>query len=151
MAPSDLVQDTFLQALEQFHTFQGDSMEELCAWLTMILTHTTLNQLRQSGRKDRRTGREVALSALTSESSLHHVAPAAAQVAADLEQTRSVQKAFGWLSGEHRQVVELQLDGCSWEEIGRLTNRSADAARHLYSRAVHELKKALLGLGCDSD
>src|SRR5437879_3040902 len=37
--PSDLVQETFLQACSHFHQFRGSTEKELLAWLRRILVH----------------------------------------------------------------------------------------------------------------
>ena len=48
------------------------------------------------------------------------------------------------LSDEHRQVLRLRnWDGLSFAEIGGRLNRSEDAARKLWSRAVEKLQAKL--------
>jgi RNA polymerase sigma-70 factor (ECF subfamily) len=43
---SDLVQDTFVEAQQDFSRFQGSSEPELLAWLTKILTNRLANNVR---------------------------------------------------------------------------------------------------------
>src|SRR5437867_7955369 len=60
--PSDLVQDTFLQASRHFDDFCGESEQELLAWLRTILRRCLLRVVqRQVMARKRTILREVAL------------------------------------------------------------------------------------------
>ena len=51
-------------------------------------------------------------------------------------------RALDRLPEEYRRVVVLRFEeGRSFEEIGRLTDRSADAARKVWSRAMERLRQ----------
>ena len=54
--PSDLVQQTFLQALQALDRFQQRSDAELAAWLRQILAHNLTNAARNLGRAKRDVG-----------------------------------------------------------------------------------------------
>jgi RNA polymerase sigma-70 factor (ECF subfamily) len=63
------------------------------------------------------------------------------------EQAMALQRALLRLSEEHRQAITLRyLEGRSFEEIGRLLERSPDAARKLWSRAMERLRQEWDGL-----
>src|SRR5262245_15961445 len=47
VAPSDLVQETFVRAQRGFVQFHGQSEVEIMAWLRRILARTLANQLRR--------------------------------------------------------------------------------------------------------
>src|SRR5262249_40058726 len=65
--PSDLVQETFLKAQQHFDRFQGETEEELLAWLRRILFNNLLNSVRHySGTDKRRIDREVELASKNS-------------------------------------------------------------------------------------
>ena len=62
--PSDLVQETFLEAQCDFARFQGTTDEELKAWLRQVLLNNLANfirRYRQTGKRE--LGREVNLPA----------------------------------------------------------------------------------------
>jgi RNA polymerase sigma factor (sigma-70 family) len=62
------------------------------------------------------------------------------------EEIRRMETAMEMLSSDCRQVIYLrQWDGLAFEEIGRRMARSADAAKHLYQRALEELRGRLEG------
>src|SRR5205085_10055364 len=52
--PSDLVQETFLEAQRDFAQFQGDSGAELLAWLRQLLLHNLANFKRRYRATDKR-------------------------------------------------------------------------------------------------
>src|SRR5262245_29306217 len=62
LGASDLVQETFLEAQRIFPRFQGDSPDELRAWLRAILLNraaTNVRQFRQTEKRD--LGREIVI------------------------------------------------------------------------------------------
>src|SRR5262249_40289408 len=65
--PSDLVQETFLEAKRDFRQFQGGSEAELLAWLRRVLLNNVANftrRYRTSGKRS--VEREVTLDSQTS-------------------------------------------------------------------------------------
>jgi RNA polymerase sigma-70 factor, ECF subfamily len=145
---SDLVQATFLKAQRRFDAFHGDTAAELRAWLRQVLLNTLADfrrQYRATGK--RRVGREVHLAG-------DAAGPDGASLVADLlspsrqamhrEQAEAVQQALGRLPQEYRRVLLLRYDeGRSFEEIGPLMQRTANAARKLWLRAVERLQQEL--------
>src|SRR5207249_5037256 len=67
--PSDLVQQTLLQALQMLDRFQQRSDAELAAWLRQILAHKLANASRDLGRAKRDMARECSLEAALDQSS----------------------------------------------------------------------------------
>jgi RNA polymerase sigma-70 factor (ECF subfamily) len=146
---SDLVQETLLRAVRGFAGFQGDTEAELLAWLRRML----LNHLADFARLYRATGkrqvaREIGLAAGDSSG------PGGAELSADIsspssqavrhEQTDAVDKAMKRLPEEYRRVLLLRYqDERSFDEIGRLMDRTANAARKLWLRAVERLQHEL--------
>ena len=63
-------------------------------------------------------------------------------VAMEHEQAMALRRALERLPEEYRRVVVLRFEeGRSFEEIGRLTGRSPDAARKVWSRAMERLRQ----------
>ena len=60
------------------------------------------------------------------------------------ERRRAVEDCLGRLTEEYRLVVVWHhRDGLPIDEIGRRLNRSADAARRLWSRAIDRLHELM--------
>lgn len=142
---SDVVQETFLQAARDFPRFAGTTEEELRAWLRQILRHNARDAAKHfHGVQKRDVSREASLSVNGGESG-HELSLAAptrtpSSVLISLEQAVVIQAALGRLTDDHRRVIELRnFESRSFEEIGRILERSADAARKLWCRAIEKL------------
>ena len=59
--PSDIVQQSLLQAHSARNSFRGKTKNELMAWLKQILTRNLMNAARHYGREKRDVGRELSL------------------------------------------------------------------------------------------
>ena len=67
VSPSDLVQNTLLEAYHDFPSFQGRAEEDWLAWLRQILHHNLANEIRRHIRAAKRSiNREVPLSEVAS-------------------------------------------------------------------------------------
>jgi RNA polymerase sigma-70 factor, ECF subfamily len=146
---SDLVQETFLEAQRDFNQFQGDSAEELKAWLRQLLLHNLANFARSyRGTAKRDVHREVAADAAGSSrrgaGALKADIPSPSGFAVKYEQAQCLLRALEELPEDYRQVVLLRYqDQRPFEEIGRLMNRSGNAVRILWSRAVRRLRQKM--------
>ena len=67
--PSDIVQQTLLEAVRGWPTFRGATDAELTAWLRQILAHVLQHEMRRYGVPRRDLGRELSLEAAIAESS----------------------------------------------------------------------------------
>jgi RNA polymerase sigma-70 factor (ECF subfamily) len=139
---SDLVQQTFLEAQRDFDRFQGDSEDEWRAWLRQLLLHNLANFAR--GYRDtakRAIGREVALpegeTPPGGAAGLAGDVPSPSGMAMANEQSEAVRRALERLPETYRQVLLWRhQEGLHFVEIGRRLNRTANAARKLWARAV---------------
>jgi RNA polymerase sigma-70 factor (ECF subfamily) len=143
---SDLVQETFLEAQRDFARFQGTTEGELLAWLRQLL----FNNLGHFTRRYRAThmrdvAREVAVNSGDSSANppggLATDTPSPSSQAMEREQVLALQAALARLPADYCQVLTLRYqEGRSFEEIGQLMNRSPDAARKLWGRAMDRLR-----------
>jgi RNA polymerase sigma-70 factor (ECF subfamily) len=145
---SDLVQQTFLEAQRDFAHFQGDSDAELLAWLRHLLLHNLGKFRRRYRTRKRRAAREVALDAGDSSDhptrGIDTTAPSASGQAQAHEQVQALEQALGRLPEEYRQVITLRhKEYLSFQEIGCRMERSANAARTLWMRAIDRLRQEL--------
>jgi RNA polymerase sigma-70 factor (ECF subfamily) len=144
---SDLVQETFLEASRAFPRFHGQSAPELRAWLrALLLRHVAKHGRRFRTTLKRRVAAEVSLGTLPDgqEVPLGGATPTpSAGVAAD-EELRLLQQALERLPDDYRRVVHLRYqEGRTFEEIGPLMGRTANAVRLLWLRAVERVKQEL--------
>src|SRR5262245_15588337 len=136
--PSDLVQETFLEAQRDFQNFRGSTEAELQTWLRRILLHNLANFIRHYRQTSRRQiGREVFLAA-TDSTSQYDVALAAdtptpsRQVMAG-EEAQELQQALTRLPSDYRQVLLLRhQEDRSFEDIAHIMQRSSNSARLLW-------------------
>jgi RNA polymerase sigma-70 factor (ECF subfamily) len=146
---SDLVQETFLEAQRDFGRFRGNSEVELLAWLRCLLLNNVSNfarHYRTTGK--RQVGREVPLkgsdSSRAGEVGFVANTPSPSMEAMAHEKAEAVARALERLPADYRQVITLRnQERREFEEIGRLMDRSADAARRLWSRAIERLQHEL--------
>jgi RNA polymerase sigma-70 factor (ECF subfamily) len=153
-APSDLVQETFLQAASAFPQFRGTSEEELRAWLRQILMNNLRDTVRfySAQRRDRsmevKPAGEADESAATLEPSSPHPSPSEACCA--IEDQAVLRSALARLSEAERIVIELRsMRGLSFAEMAGQLNKTPEAARKQWARAVDRLTRELSRGGSD--
>ena len=146
---SDLVQETFLEAQRDFGGFHGDSVEELRAWLRRLLLNNVANFTRQyRERAKREVGREIPLEVGGSSHergaglAADSLSPSGQAVAH--EQAEALARAMERLPPDYRQVLALRHEEqLTFAQIGEQMQRTANAARMLWLRAVERLQKEM--------
>ena len=140
VAPSDVVQKTFLEACRDFQQFRGGSEAEILGWLKGILQHNLANVRREYRQASmRQINREQPLNPDADEHAVDKLTPGTAL--ASEEQKQMVVQAINQLPELYRNVLLMrQQEDCSFPEIGERLGRSADSARKLWCRAVEQLK-----------
>jgi len=149
---SDLVQQTFLEAQRDFARFHGTDEGEWLAWLRRLLLNNLANFVRDYRETTKRqVAREVRLPD-TDSSRPGDLAPVGSEPtpskqAMAHEHAAAVLHALDQLPPDHRQVVLLRYqDEKSFDEIGEIMGRSANAVRKLWLRALERLKQDLIEL-----
>jgi RNA polymerase sigma-70 factor (ECF subfamily) len=144
---SDLVQETFLKAHRHFGRFHGDTEAELLAWLRRMLLNNLIDFRRLYWETAKRqANKEIPLAAGGSsceqapEPAGSELSPS--RVAMKGEQAQAIAQALERLPEDYRQVlIWRQQEDLTFEVIGQRLNRSADAARKLWARAVERLQQ----------
>jgi len=146
---SDLVQETFLEAQQDFEQFRGTTGAEVLAWLRRILLHNVSNfRRRYTGSEMRQIGREVSLDGPGSQGEIKP-SPALdtsspSSHAAANEESVALDRALQRLPADYREVLILRHEqSLSFAEVGQLMDRSAEAARKLWARAIARLRLEL--------
>lgn len=146
--PSDLVQQTMLQAIDARSQFKGESDRAKAGWLKAILQNV-VNGLLRRYRSDRRN---VTLEQ-TLDRSLHSgrgieledtVASPSYGVRMDEERIK-IQETLDLLSEEQRRAIAMRYwQDMSLEQIAQAMNKSPDAVASLLYRGMKILRAKLV-------
>jgi RNA polymerase sigma-70 factor (ECF subfamily) len=152
--PSDIVQQTLLQAYQAREQFRGRTGAEQAGWLRQILARTLSRAVRDLGRAKRDVGRERSLEAGIEDSSARLEAWLAtdqsspSQKAERNEQLLQLADALDQLPADQREAVVLRhLQGQSLEELARRLGRSKAAVAGLLHRGFKRLRELLAERG----
>jgi RNA polymerase sigma-70 factor (ECF subfamily) len=145
---SDLVQSACLDIHQRFADFRGESAEEWRAWLKQLVRHDVQDAQRryvQAAQRSIRRERDLAGSAgFGFDVSDGQLSPRASLIAG--EEAQALRDALQRLPDEYRTVLRLRnWDRLPFAEVGRQMDRSEEAARKLWSRAVVRLQAELEG------
>lgn len=151
--PSDLVQQSLLEAFRDFPRFTGTHEAELLGWLRQILAHNLYNEARRFHAQQRDAAREVSLeqvrAGLDNSSAmlgrcLAANTPTPSQVAARREAAVHLADVLAELPDDYQTVLVLRIfEGLPAEEVAQRMDRSAGAVRMLQLRALTALKALL--------
>src|SRR5438309_5965505 len=148
--PSDIVQQTLLQAHEARDQFRGQSAGEQAAWLRQILARVLANAVRDLGRAKLDAGRERSLEAALEQSSARLEAWLAAEQSSPSESVERNEQllrlagALAQLPEDQRQAVALHhLQGWSLADVARHLGRSEGAVAGLLHRGFKSLRALL--------
>lgn len=146
--PSDLVQETFMEAFRDFRQFHGTDEVELLAWLRRLLLNNLANFSRAYRETDKRDlSRERSASPVVGGSLVNGLAsdePSAATQAIQREEGESLRDCLARLPEEYRQVLDLRFqERLTFEEIGKRLGRTGNAVRKLWGRAVERLQREM--------
>ncbi|HMP58753.1 MAG TPA: sigma-70 family RNA polymerase sigma factor [Gemmatales bacterium] len=147
---SDVVQQTFLEAQQDFSRFHGTSAAELRAWLRRLLLNNLANFRRgYTGTAKRALGREIALDARTPDDTPPHdwlegdIPTPSRQLMAD-ERQQALYAALAQLPEDYREVLLLRYQHeMPFEEIAQRLGRTSNAVRKLWSRAIEKLQELM--------
>jgi RNA polymerase sigma-70 factor (ECF subfamily) len=148
--PSDLVQETYLEAHRDWGQFAGGSEGQLVAWLRQILVRNLADQVKYHQALGRDCQRQESLETLLERSALHleHALGAnvstPSAVAVRREQAVLVADAIARLPADYREVILLRhAEHLRFEEVAQRLNRSPGATRMLWVRALEKLHDEL--------
>ena len=148
--PSDLVQETLLNAHRHFHEFRGTTEPELATWLRQVLARNVVDLVRRYRGASRQLTREQSLEEVFGESSqrLGNLVAASGTSPSQSSQRRDagvvLAEALADLSADHREVIVLRsIEEADWNDVARQMNRSVGAVRMLWARALTQLRPAI--------
>jgi RNA polymerase sigma-70 factor (ECF subfamily) len=134
----DIMQQTLLKAFERINQFEGADRDTLMGWLATI----AWNEIRDQADYYRRLRRDAHLratwvSSFDPEERLLHTEVSRIGLRED---TRRLVAAMDRLTEAHREVLILRrFEELSFKQIGERLERSPEAARKLFARAMGAL------------
>ncbi len=154
VSPSDIVQDTMLAAHRDLGDFQGTTSAEFGSWLRTILARCLLRAIERNVTAEKRdVRREVSIEGLRTsiESSCagigaflvqqHQETPS--QIVSGEEESLRVANFVAKLPEDYQKVIALRNFGSMrFDEIAIQMNRSPQAVRLLWLRAINRLRTA---------
>ena len=147
MDPSDVVQQTLLQAHRALGDFRGSTDAEMAAWLRQILARNLAHAVRDFGRDKRNINRERSLEEAVNASSVRLEAWLAAeqsspsQKAQRNEQLLQLCEALDQLPESQREAVQLHYwQDCALAEIAEQMDRTPAAVAGLLKRGLRKLR-----------
>ncbi len=151
--PSDIVQQTLLEAVRAFPAFRGRTEAEFAAWLRQILARALAHEIRRyRGTRKRDLARELPLDRELTDTSrrlgdlLAASATSPAQKLVNRERHLLLAEILDRLPDDLREVLILRnLEGLSHEEVARRMGRSPGAVRMLWVRALARLREEAQG------
>jgi RNA polymerase sigma-70 factor (ECF subfamily) len=143
--PSDLVQDTLLDAYRDFLQFSGADEQAFTSWLRQIVSRNLIDFVRRYRSAARDVAREESADQVKFVARLCNLGDSVASSPSQSAQRRElgvlVADALSELSGAQREAIVLRtLQDLSWAEVGRRMGRSEEAVRKLWTRALVNLK-----------
>jgi RNA polymerase sigma-70 factor (ECF subfamily) len=154
--PSDLVQQTILEAHEKQKDFTGNSPNVYAAWLKGILLNNLLDANRALHRKKRDSNLKRSLEAALDESSsrlginLALDDPSPSALAAAAEQLNLLSDALAQLPPDQLEAVTLHhLRGLSLEAAAAQMGRTQPSVAGLLRRGLKRLGNLMSERGCD--
>lgn len=148
--PSDVVQQTLLEAHQAIESFRGDDTAAQAAWLRQILARNLANAVRDLTRARRDVRRERALqtdlddSASQLEGWLVSEQSSPSQQMEQHERALQVAEALAQLPENQREAVVLRhFQGMSVAQIAEQLDSTAAAAAGLLQRGLKNLRNAL--------
>ena len=142
---SDIVQQTLLQATEEFGSFRGDSVEQFRGWLRQILVNEARTLTRRFSARRRNTQLEFSLGTADSvdlprDPADPHLTPSSEAMAK--EQAAWVAECMEKLPSEMHQVIRMRnWEKLQFHEIGERMGISTSSAAKLWYRALVELQR----------
>jgi RNA polymerase sigma-70 factor (ECF subfamily) len=144
--PSDVVQQTLLEAYKDLGQLRGESREQMACWLRQILLRNLANAVRDYSRACRNVAREQSLDAADDSANglarwLAAEQSSPSQQAERHEQTLRLAAVLAELPEGQREVVVLRhCHGWSLADISRHIGKSAAAVAGLLHRGLQQIR-----------
>jgi len=131
--PEDMAQEILLAMHKAVDAFEGDSPRAFFGWMFTLAENRIRDTVKSLGRQKRQAAPRMAFS---------QTSPS--QAAVRTEELDRLRTAIEALPADYRRVIQLRrLEDRETREVAELMERSENAVRILYFRAVAELREKL--------
>jgi RNA polymerase sigma-70 factor (ECF subfamily) len=149
--PSDIVQETFLEAHRDFEVFRGTTEGELIAWLRAVLARNVANTIRHYQKTkqrdvnmERRIHQELGRSSQALDGAFVVARGTPSESLARRERAVLLADALESLPPDYREVPVLRhIQGLRLKEVAERMGRSVDSVKKLWARAVARIRHVL--------
>lgn len=142
---SDLVQQTFASALENFENFEGNNIAVFLAWIQVINKRKVRDAIREhagAGKRDQRRELPQGVDSQLFDPPATTSSPS--QRLMDKEQSLQLAISMQAVTDEQREALRLRhIEGYSLAEIAEEMNRSRSAVAGLLARGLQELRRIM--------
>ena len=137
----DILQETFVSAVQAFQQFELRTEASLINWLSKIAENEIRGQLDRLHTDKRNPDREVPLDTAVPDE--NHRSPS--EAAMQREDVRLVEECLSELPEHYREIIILRnYAGCTWKEVAEESGRpSENAARQMHVKALLELDRSI--------
>ncbi|MDX1927549.1 MAG: sigma-70 family RNA polymerase sigma factor [Pirellulaceae bacterium] len=150
--PSDVVQETMLEAYRDFHQFRGGHEREFLAWIRQILANNLARMVEVhllTDKRDLRRERRIEPLPNASGSRLENRdhwftdnGSSPSSILQKKEQLSAVLERIARLPSNYRDVLILRhIEDLPFDEVGARLGKSAGAVRMLWLRALEQLRE----------
>lgn len=154
LSPSDVVQETMLDAVRDFPNFRGATEREFLAWLRQMLIHNLHRCVElhvKAGKRNVRCevsvdqlSRSVDLTAAGFDGLVAAQTGSPSAAAAQRETAVMISNQLARLPEQYREVIVLRnLQGLSFEQVAEEMQRSPGAVRMLWLRAIDRFRELI--------
>jgi RNA polymerase sigma-70 factor, ECF subfamily len=154
VTPSDIVQDTMLAAHRDFGNFVGTSSAEFSNWLRTIMARALLKAIEHHLKAEKRdVRRELSLDQIQrnfasscnlAASLVSNRQPSPSHAAVADEEAKWLADLISRLPEDYQQVIALRnFGGLRFEEVASKMQRSTQAVRMLWLRAISRLRELI--------
>jgi len=143
LGASDVVQETLLEAKQGINDFCGATRAEFLGWVRRILKNNLRDARRHLQAEKRRVSREHRLDGegRAAVDAMADKTETPSALVSEREDELRLARAMDALTADHRLVIELRnWQLLSFAEIGERLERSEEAARKLWVRAIDRLR-----------
>ncbi len=152
--PSDVVQETLMEAFRDFHQFRGGLEREFLAWIRQILSNNLARMVELhllTDKRDMRRERPIE-QAVVGESKLERrdywltdEAKSPSSVLQKKEQLAAMLEKINKLPAHYRDVLLLRhIEELSFDDVAMRLGKSAGAVRMIWLRALEQLREVAL-------
>lgn len=150
-SPSDIVQESILEGIQDFSGFEGDTSKEFANYLKAILRNNVHDVRRRYARTGKRAIRREA-SEIDPDKQPDRLNPSPSQWFQSRDETEQLKASLRTLSADQQEVIRLRYwEQLTFDEMAEVLGKNSEATRKAFYRALKALSNALGEKGSSSE